>query len=55
MANLKYLSSYNIFGQTPGIKWKVPSYFLAKKKQLSFHEGLRPIATSIKVGLLKVS
>ena len=28
------------------------SYFLAKKKQLSFYEGLRPIAASITEGLL---
>ena len=52
MANLKYISSYNIFVQPPGIKWTVPSDFLAKKKQLSFYEGLRPIAASIKEGLL---
>ena len=52
MANLKYISSFIIFGQTRGIKWTVPSDFLAKKKQLSFYEGLRPIAASIKEGLL---
>ena len=52
MANLKYISSFIIFGQTRGIKWTVPSDFLAKKKQLSFYEGLLPIASSIKVGLL---
>ena len=52
MANLKYISSFIIFGQTRGIKWTVPSEFLAKKKQLSFYEGLRPIAASIKEGLL---
>ena len=52
MANLKYISSFIIFGQTQGIKWIVPSDFLAKKKQLSFYEGLRPIAASIKEGLL---
>ena len=52
MANLKYISSFIIFGQTQGIKWIVPSDFLGKKKQLSFYEGLRPIAASIKEGLL---
>ena len=52
MANLKYKCSFIIFGQTPGIKWTVPSDFLAKKKQLSFYEGLQPIAASIKEGLL---
>ena len=52
MVNLKYISSYNIFGWTRGIKWSVPSYFLAKKKQLSFYKGLPPIAASIKEGLL---
>ena len=51
MANLKYISSFIIFGQTRAIKWTVPSDFLAKKKQLSFNEGLRPIAASIKEGL----
>ena len=51
MANLKYISSFIIFGQTWAIKWTVPSDFLAKKKQLSFHEGVRPIAASIKEGL----
>ena len=49
MTNLKYISS---FGQIHGIKWTVPSYLLAKKKQLSFYEGLRPIAALIKEGLL---
>ena len=44
MANLKYISSFIIFGQTRGIKWTVQSDFLAKQKQLSFYEGLRPIA-----------
>ena len=43
MANLKYINSFIIFGQTRVIKWTVPSDFLAKKKQLSFYEGLRPI------------
>ena len=52
MANLKYIISYIIFGQTQGIKWTVPSDFLAKKKQFSFYEDLRPIAASIKEGLL---
>ena len=52
MANLKYISSFIIFGQTRGIKWTVPSHFLAKKKQLSFQEELRPIAASIKEGVL---
>ena len=52
MANLKYISSFIIFGQTRGIKWTVPGDFLAKMKQLSFYEGLRPIAASIKEGLL---
>ena len=52
MANLKYISSFIIFGWTGGIKWTMPSDFLAKKKQLSFYEGLRPIAASIKEGLL---
>ena len=49
MAILKYINSFIIFGQTRGIK--VPSEFLAKKKQLLFFEGLRPIAASIKEGL----
>ena len=31
MANLKYISSFIIFGQTRGIKWTVQSDFLAKK------------------------
>ena len=48
MANLKYKSSW-------GIKLTVASDFLAKKKQLSFHEGLRPIAALVKEGLLLVS
>ena len=52
MANLKYISSFIVFGQTQGIKWTVPSDFLAKKKQLSLNEGLQPIAASIKEGLL---
>ena len=47
MANLRYIS-FIIFGQTWGIKWTVPSDFLAKKKQLSFYEGLKPIAASVK-------
>ena len=51
MANLRYIS-FIIFGQTWGIKWTVPSDFLAKKKQLSFYESLLPIAASIKEGLL---
>jgi hypothetical protein len=51
MANLKYISSFIIFGPTRGIKWTVPSN-LTKKKQLSFYEGLRPIVVSIKEGLL---
>ena len=50
MANLKYINSFIDFGQTQGIKWTVPSDFLAKKKQFSFHEGLQPIAASIKKG-----
>ena len=54
MANMKYISSFIIFGQTRAIKRAVPSDLLAKKKQLSFHEGLRPIAASIKEGLLLV-
>ena len=52
MANLKYISSFIIFGQTWGIKWTVLGDFLAKKKQLSLYEGLQPIAASIKEGLL---
>ena len=52
MANLKYISRFIIFGQTRGIKWTMPIDFLAKRKQLSFFEGLRPIAASIKQGLL---
>ena len=52
MANLKYISSFIIFGKTRVIKWTVPSDFLAKKKQLSFSECLRPIAASIKEDLL---
>jgi hypothetical protein len=51
MANLKYISSFIIFGQTRAIKWTSLSDFLAKKKQLSFNEGVRPIAASIKEGL----
>ena len=54
MANLKYISSYIIFGQTQGIERTVASNFLAKKKQLSFYEGLQPIAASIKEGLLSL-
>ena len=34
MVNLKYISSFIIFGQTRGIKWTVSSDFLAKKKQI---------------------
>ena len=41
MANLKYISSFIIFGQTRGIKWTVPGDFLAKMKQLSFYGLLR--------------
>ena len=52
MANLKHVSRFIIFGQTRGIKWTVSSDFLAKKKQLSFYEGLRPIAASITEDLL---
>ena len=52
MPNSKYISSYIILGQNRGIKWTVPSDFLAKKKQLSFYEGLWPIAASIKEVLL---
>ena len=48
MANLKYISSFIIFERTRGIKRTVPSDCLAKKKQLSFYEGLWPIAASIK-------
>ena len=51
MVNLKYISRFTIFKQTWGIKWTVPSDFLAKKKKLSFNEDLRPIAASIKEGL----
>ena len=48
-----YMSSFIIFGQTRGIKWTVCQViFLAKKKQHLFYEGLRPIAASIKEGLL---
>ena len=50
MANLKHISSFIIFGQTQGIKWIVPSDFLAKKEQFSIHEDLQPIADSIKKG-----
>ena len=52
MVNLKYISRFTIFKQTWGIKWTVPSDFLAKKKQLLSFEGLRPITASIKEGLL---
>ena len=52
MADLMYISSFVIFGQTRAIKWTVPSDFLAKKKQLSFYEDLRSIAASIKEGPL---
>ena len=52
MSNFKDISSFITFAQTWAIKWTVPSDFLAKKKQLSFYEGLRPIAASIKEGLL---
>ena len=54
MANLKYISSFIIFGRTRGIRQTVPSDFFAKKKQLSFYEGLGPIAASIKEGLLLI-
>ena len=47
MANLKYISSFIIFGQTRAIKWTVPSDFLAKKKQLSFYEGLQHTITKV--------
>ena len=40
-----------LLGELGGMKWKVLNDFLAKKKQLSFYEGLRPIAASIKEGL----
>ena len=52
MANFKYISSFMIFGQTRGIKLIVPDDFLANNKQLSFYEGLQPIAASIKEGFL---
>ena len=52
MANLKYISSFIIFGRTWEIKWTVPSDFLAKKKQLSFYEGLQHFAASIIKDLL---
>ena len=52
MANLKYISSFIIFGRTRGIRLTVPSDFFAKKKQLSFYEGLGPIAASMEEGLL---
>ena len=51
MANLNYISSFINFGQTRAIKRAVPSDLLAKKKQLLFNEGLRPIAASIKEDL----
>ena len=51
MANLKYISSFIIFGRTRAIKWTVPMDFLGKKKQSVFNEDLRPIAASIKEGL----
>ena len=49
MANLQYISSF--LANTRAIKWTVPSDFLGKKKQLSFHEGVWPITASIKEGL----
>ena len=55
MANLKYISSFLTFGQNWGIKWTVPSDFLAKKKQLPFVESLRPNAASIKEDLLLIT
>ena len=45
MNDLKYKSSLFIIRT-------VPSYFSAKKKQLSFYEDLQPIAASIKESLL---
>ena len=51
MANLMYISRFIIFGQTRAIKWTMPSDFLAKKKQHSFNEDLRPIAALFKEGL----
>ena len=51
MVDLKYICRFTILKQTWGIKWTVPSDFLAKKKQLLFNEGLQPIAASIKEGL----
>ena len=47
MANLNYISSFINFGQTRAIKRAVPSDLLAKKKQLLFNEGLRPIAAIV--------
>ena len=53
MSNLRNISSYNIFGQTNQnqINW-AKHFFLAKKKQLTPYEDLRPIAALIKQGLL---
>ena len=48
MTNLKYMSSFINFGQIRGIKWTVPSYLLAKKKQLSFYEGLGLLRPQLK-------
>ena len=36
MANLMYISSFIIFGQTRAIKWTVPNDFLAKKSNFHF-------------------
>ena len=42
MANLKYISSFIILGKLGESNGLCQVIFLAKKKQLSFYEGLRP-------------
>ena len=48
MANLKYISRFIIFGRTLGMKWTLQSDVLAKKKQLSFYEGLGLLRPQLK-------
>jgi hypothetical protein len=48
MGNLKYMSSFISFGRTWGMKWNVPIDFLAKKKQISFYEGLGLLRPQLK-------
>ena len=51
LSDLEIVSTEKNYGQTWGIKWTGPCDILAKKKQLSFYEGLRPMTDPIKEGL----